>query len=307
MALPMKLILVITSFLLVACPAAPIKRNFASVDQPAANFNAPLIKKKMALLPFYNQSPYGGDDLAVTVTEELRNELGRSGHFVIDQMVAKSFGPSKEVYVGGGVKLGPLVTEAKKYNINLILLGRIMEAKVQQKADEIGLVRKTKTYGEALVEFRLFDVHTNREILNEAIRGSSDDESYRFFKPNSKEELNYRREILRYVAQVAARKVIPHILAVSKQMEWVGRIANIEGTRIYINAGRASGINVGDILKVVTEGRDIYDPETGALIGTAQGEIKGAIEIVDYFGPDGAVGVLHSGGQIQKGDLVQLY
>ncbi len=64
---------------------------------------------------------------------------------------------------------------------------------------------------------------------------------------------------------------------------------------------------MGHILKVITEGRDIYDPDTGALIGTAQGEIKGAIEVIDYFGPDGAIAVLHSGGQIQKGDLVQMY
>ncbi|MEI8346581.1 MAG: hypothetical protein WCG27_03885, partial [Pseudomonadota bacterium] len=48
-------------------------------------------------------------------------------------------------------------------------------------------------------------------------------------------------------------------------------------------------------------------PDTGALIGTSKGEVKGAIEIIDYFGPDGAVAVLHSGGQVQEGDFVQLY
>ena len=51
----------------------------------------------------------------------------------------------------------------------------------------------------------------------------------------------------------------------------------------------------------------IYDPETGALIGMSKGDIKGTLEIIDFFGPDGAVSILHSGGSVTEGDFVQLY
>lgn len=116
-----------------------------------------------------------------------------------------------------------------------------------------------------------------------------------------------KRNLLRYGIRVAVRRSIPKILSVSGKLEWVGRVARILDQKIYINAGRTSGIRVSDVLKVITEGSEIYDPETGSLIGISKGEVKGTIEIIDYFGPDGAIAVLHSGGAIHEGDYVQLY
>ncbi len=103
------------------------------------------------------------------------------------------------------------------------------------------------------------------------------------------------------------RKAIPRIAEVSSKLDWVGRVAKIIGTKIYVNAGRQSGIQIGDVLKVVTEGQEIYDPETGALIGISKGEIKGTVEIIDYYAADGAIAILHSGGSVVEGDFVQLY
>ena len=60
--------------------------------------------------------------------------------------------------------------------------------------------------------------------------------------------------------------------------------------KIYVNAGE-SGLNIGDILKVLTEGNEIYDPES-EFIGLSKGEIKGTIEI-DFFGPDGSIAIIH--------------
>ena len=100
---------------------------------------------------------------------------------------------------------------------------------------------------------------------------------------------------------------MPRLLKVSEKLDWVGRVAKIIGTKIYINAGRRSGINIGDILKVLTEGVEIFDPETGAMIGTSKGELKGTVEIIDFVGQDASVAILHSGGSVHEGDFVQLY
>jgi len=58
---------------------------------------------------------------------------------------------------------------------------------------------------------------------------------------------------------------------------------------------------------VITEGQEIYDPESGAMIGISQGEVKGTLEVVDYVANDGAVCILHSGGSVTEGDFVELY
>ena len=57
----------------------------------------------------------------------------------------------------------------------------------------------------------------------------------------------------------------------------------------------------------MTSGEEIYDPATGTYLGRAPGQLKGTVEVVDFLGPDGAVAVLHTGGNFQEGDTVQLY
>tara|TARA_Y100000780_G_scaffold226709_1_gene241247 strand:+ start:74868 stop:75752 length:885 start_codon:yes stop_codon:yes gene_type:complete len=265
------------------------------------------IKKKVALLPFFNESPFGKEDLAITATEEFRRELGRMRDFNVDPQAQSLFGTSKEIYAGGGMKLVQLTRKAKLSGVNLVIYGRITHAKVRQKTDEIGMVRKTKSYAESVVEVRVFDVHANKEIFSEKIDGNINDSAHKFFLSERDATLDYRRNLLRYSVRVAVRRFLPKINKLGAKLDWIGRVAKIIGSKIYVNAGRKSGITVGDILKVMTEGTEIFDPESGALIGVSKGEVKGTLEIIDFFGPDGAVAILHSGGSVTEGDFVQLY
>jgi hypothetical protein len=265
------------------------------------------IKKKIALLGFYNESPMGGDDLAITATEEFRRELNKSREFIIDPEAETLFGNSKEIYAGGGIKLAQLARKAKMSGVNIVIFGRIKEARVRQKSDEIGFVRKIKSLAETVVEIKVYDVLSNKELFSETLDGDISDDNLRFYKADSEDNLSYRQDLLRYSVKVAVRKIVPRVVRIGSKLDWLGRVAKIIGTRIYVNAGRTSGLNLGDILKVVTEGQEIFDPESGAMIGMSQGEVKGTLEVVDYFEPNGAICILHSGGSVTEGDFVQLY
>lgn len=294
--------------MLVACSSSVIQRN-SQGQRPRAEerkfFSG--VKKKIALLPFFNESPFESEDLEVNATEEMRMELTRSGEFIVDPSSVKIFGNSKEIYAGGGMKLVQLTRQAKIAGINFIIFGRVIDARVREKSDEIGIVRQTKSYTESKVEIRVFDVNAGKEIYTETLGGYADDSTYRFFSSDREDYLAYRRDLLRYAVRVAVRKSVPKIVELASKLDWVGRVAKIIGTKVYLNAGRESGINIGDILKIITEGTEVYDPETGALIGMSKGDMKGTIEVVDYFGTDGSIAILHSGGQVLEGDFVQLY
>lgn len=298
---------IVAVFLLDAC--APVTRRKplgqGTREKKVTEFNP--IKKKIALLGFYNESPLGGEDLAITATEEFRREINRSREFLIDPEAETLFGTSKEIYAGGGVKLSQLARKAKMSGVNIVVFGRIKEARVRQKSDEIGIVRKVKSLAETMVEVKVYDVLANKELFSETLDGNISDDNMRFFKAESEDNLAYRQELLRYSVKVAVRKIIPRVVQLGSRLDWMGRVAKIIGTRIYINAGRSSGINIGDILKIITEGQEIYDPESGAMIGMSQGEVKGTLEVVDYFEPNGSICILHSGGSVTEGDFVQLY
>jgi hypothetical protein len=292
---------------LVGCSQELVQRNRVGTPVGPIDERFAPMRKRLALLMFFNESPSGGQDLGIIATEELRNELARTGEFIIDPKGASLFGSSQEIYAGGGAKLIQMARKAKVEGLQFVLYGRITDARVREKTDEIGIVRKTKSYTENQVELRIFDVNAQKEVLTTNLRSYADDSSYRFFMSENEDRIKYRQDLLRYGIQVSMRKAIPQIIQIASKLDWQGRVARIVGTRIYINAGRQSGINIGDILKVLTEGEDIFDPATGALLGVAKGEVKGTLEVVEYFGSDGAIAILHSGGSVREGDFVMLY
>jgi hypothetical protein len=298
-------------FLLSSCSFLNYKKrnnlglNLRNKAPEAGAYNP--VKKKIALLTFFNDTPYGGEDLAITATEEFRREVSRTKDFIVDSVAEKIFGSSKEIFAGGGIKLVQLARKAKLAGINLVVYGRLSKAKVRQKTDEIGVVRKTKSFAQVAFELHVFDVNSNKEIFIDTTKANVDDGAFRFYLSKREDNLLYRRKLLRYSAKVAVRKMIPRLVELGAKLDWVGRVAKIIGNKVYINAGRQSGVSIGDILKVITEGHEIFDPETGALIGVSKGQVKGTLEVVDFFGPDGSVSVLHSGGSVTEGDFVELY
>ena len=302
--------IIVASLVLTSCtswrPAYTKKsRKFAPLPKKTKYISG--MKKKVALLTFVNEAPQGGEDLGIVAAEELRRELHYTGEFVVDPMAEKIFGDSKKVYAGGGTNLMQLSRKAKVSGINFVVFGRVIQAQVKEKSDEIGLMRETRSSAQAQVEVRIFDVNSNKDVHSQVIQGYANDKSFRFFGQGREKQLTYRRQLLRYAVRIAVKRSIPKILETSRRFNWVGRVAKIIGNKIYINAGRNSGMQVGDILKVITEGQEIFDPETGALVGVSKGQLKGTIEVVEYFGPDGSVAVVHSGGSVQEGDFVQLY
>src|SRR5690606_7728508 len=120
-----------------------------------------------------------------------------STEYVIDKEGSEMFGNSKEIFAGGGLKLAQLSRKAKLSGINLVVFGRITTARVRQKTDEIGFVRKTKSYAESEIELRVFDINSNKEIMTEKTNGNISDSAFRFFMSERDENLGYRRSLLR--------------------------------------------------------------------------------------------------------------
>ena len=155
---------------------------------------------------------------------------------------------------------------------------------------------------------KIFDVAGGREIAAASRSGeSSNNAMVAFDGEKSMESPAYRAELTKFAVRNAMSLAIPDVIKAVEKLQWQGRVAKVSGTRIYVNAGRASGLVVGDILKVMTPGDDIYDKGTGAFLGRTNGQLKGTVEVVDFLGTDGAVTEIHTGGNFQEQDLVQLY
>ena len=78
-------------------------------------------------------------------------------------------------------------------------------------------------------------------------------------------------------------------------IDWYCRIAKVEGDEVYINAGRLTGLNVGDVMEVFHPGGP----------GERE-EIKGKIQISACFGIDASMGQLMDGKKPDVNDILRL-
>ena len=294
--------------LLSSCSMGVVKRS-TSLTKKEANVAKRefFIKKKLVILPIHNESPFGGKDLEVLATEEIRKYLLASGRYLIDLQNMDSFPNSQAVFQGGGRNINTLINRAKGFGLNLIIYGRIVDSSIRQKEDDIGLIKEVFLFGSSTVEIRVLDVNTEQEVLVKKVDAFTEDKSYQIQNLTNENKFELRRDLLRQATKLAVAKLIQPIWEKTKKKEWFGRIAKIVGKKIYINAGLESGVKIGDIMKVLTPSQDVFDPISGALIGKTKGEVKSTIEITDFFGNNGAVGILHSGGNVSPGDQVTLY
>ena len=106
-------------------------------------------------------------------------------------------------------------------------------------------------------------------------------------------------------AAPGANQVINSLVGNIRMIDWSARVIKVEKNRVLINAGRLSGLQPGQNLRVYAKGSEIKDPTTKLSLGQAQGALKGTIKVVDFFGIDGAICEPVAAGRFKQGDMVK--
>ena len=263
-------------------------------------------KKRVVILNFWNDTPVKQTDLGTFAADELRRGL-----FLTQRMIlppdAKSDFQTEDFVQGEKVKVAQLIREGRKLGVGVLGIGRVTKVVFRQRGDDVGLLRQKQSLAGVDAEVKLFDVQGGREIAAIAKSGEASNNAMVALESADMESPAYRAELTKLALRNAMTQVVPEVVKAIEKMTWQGRVAKVQGAKVYVNAGRASGLVGGDILRVLTAGDDVYDPASGAFLGRSQGALKGTVEVVDFLGTDGAVTETHTGGNFQEGDVVQLY
>ncbi len=298
------------AFILTSC-TLPQRTNTLERNVPvqARKSNEPM--KRVFVLPFIDSKNQKSQVIMNSARRSFVTDLLRTGEFIVlknsdypgdlDSLKA-DFEQSYE-YDMEKVALG-----AHGLGVNGIVEGQVIDIKTKKVGDDVGIMRKVKAIVEATVRIRAYAIDGKKEIFNQVRTAKVEASTTRFAERGySNLALEEDPALVNEAAQVAFEGLIPGLISAMRKLTWSGRIAVVRGEKIYINAGRVSGVQVGDLLKVLDQGQDIFDPQTGNFIGRAEGRMKGTIEIVSYFGKDGAIGVVHSGADFRENDRVEMY
>ncbi|MCB0412310.1 MAG: hypothetical protein KDD22_07280, partial [Bdellovibrionales bacterium] len=257
--------------------------------------------------------PFLGENASSTLSlDEVRRNfvmsLARSHDLVLIEPQDLPQDPKKFIKEDYEYDMEALSKLAASLGIAALIEGKVFDMKARRVGDQVGVIREVKAEVKVKARIRMMAARNGQELFNETREATADSSTMRIGQRAVKDALLASNpELSRAGLHQVFLGMTPALSMALEKLSWQGRVAMISGERVFVNAGRLSGLQVGDILKISEEGDEIFDPQTGRFIGKAPGRMKGTVEVVSYFGKDGSITVIHSGSGFSENDLVELY
>lgn len=264
-------------------------------------------RKRLMILPFLDVSDKRPQSLRDRARSAFISDLNRSGDVIALDSKEINLDLSK-MTDASGYKMAEVSKAASSLGANAVLEGKILDIRIKRKSDNVGIVRHLTSSFEVVAQVRVVTARTGKELFNTIKTVTLEDQGVRVAeRVDSDKYMQNNPDLIEVIVKDAFLDFTPQVLAALEKVSWEGRIAAINGDRIYLNVGKVSGLQMGDLLKVLEEGDDVYDPESGTHIGRVPGRIKGTLEVISYFGTDGSIAIIHSGSGFKENDRIELY
>jgi hypothetical protein len=147
--------------------------------------------------------------------------------------------------------------------------GRGMRIGLAAGGGLLGLAPK-KRVGSVAVDVRIVEPSSGRVVhsitASEQIRSRSVGLSAQY-GDLSLGDARFRRTPLGQAARAAIAQVVERLVDFVRDQPWSGRVVSFERNELVLNAGRVSGVQVGQALDIYREQEPVVDPRTGELLG----------------------------------------
>lgn len=269
-------------------------RPFVSAPLPFLQMG---FKKKVAILDFENKTTYQEEKIGEAVAKRLSDKLEATQRVVIMDKVVVSEMLNREGSKFDSLTELPVIKRAhQSLGIQAFALGTvtdvsILSSKASNTSDE------EVSFATAKVEIRLLDASTGN-LLKTFIGRSP------IFGTKETGEYSRSKAVLKAI-DFGLEDILEGFFRQLDYLDWTTTIAKIEGENLFINAGRLSGLRIGDTLEIYEPGKEIIHPATKISLGWTTGQLKGALKISELFGVDAAIGKLFQGSGFSPNDVLK--
>jgi len=252
------------------------------------------LRRKVIIAPFGG----GGSDegWGEMAAEQLRDSLERRTDRILclDDRVIVDYLKGKGIEATGLDDPMALRIANTVFGVHALLYGTLSGPYVSASAGR-GDDGEDTALAVARIQVRLVEASTGRMIKAFEKRNPT-------FSTEERGKFSRDKAKLRAI-QLAIDEVTGDILDGVSQMGWYTRIVRIDGDRVYLNAGRLTGLKVGDLM-------DVYGPRgsTGAQMAgismdPAETQRKGQVRVSQLFGTDAAIAQVTDGGNFALSDV----
>ena len=269
-------------------------RPFVSAPLPFLQMG---FKKKVAILDFENKTTYQEEKIGEAVAKRLSDKLEATQRVVIMDKVVVSEMLNREGIKFDSLTDLPVMKRAhQSLGIQAFALGAvtdvsILSSKASNTSDE------EVSFATAKVEIRLLDASTGN-LLKTFIGRSP------IFGTKETGEYSRSKAVLKAI-DFGLEDILEGLFRQLDYLDWATTIAKIEGENLFINAGRLSGLRIGDTLEIYEPGKEIIHPATKISLGWTTGQMKGIMKISELFGVDAAIGKVVQGSGSSPNDVLK--
>lgn len=273
-------------FLLIACGGPRVARKPVAGKKPppvtVVAYKGP--KKKLAVTTFENTTRFGKRRLGANISDILITEMNKSGRFLLLERSRVDDIMSQVALSQAGITEGKL-DQLRLLDADYIITGAVTQYAVTTEGSS-GLFTQSKTQkARVTVDARLIDVHSGEVITAQSATGTA---SKTFSKVlGVGESGGYDESLEGNALRAAVRKIVEPLVQVMDERPWQCRVVRIKSDKIYLDAGKKSGLKKGTPLTLIQQGEAITDMN-GALLGYEETETGTAV-ITGFIGENGAV------------------
>ena len=284
---------------------APKKETETKVASlpPRPFYSSPLpffqlgFKKKVAILDFENKTAYKDEKIGEAVAKKLSDKLETTQRVVtVDRTTVSELLNRENFKFETLIDPSVMKRAHRSLGVQAFVLGTVTDVSLlSSKASETS--DEEVSFATAKVEIRLIDAATGN--LMKTFIGRSP-----IFGTKEAGEYSRSKAVLKAI-DFGLDDILEGFLRQLDYLDWTTTIAKMEGENLYVNAGRLSGLRIGDTLEVFTPGKEIIHPNTKLSLGWTTGQLKGIIRVTELFGVDAAIGKVVQGNGFSPNDVVK--
>ncbi len=263
-------------------------------------------KKKVLLLPILSHQI--DRETLNNIEMNFESKLVQSQLYNVVRTSDIGINPSRYLTAENKYNIDKLADELSKFNIHAFFVVIVEDIKYYRIGDNLGVLRQIQNKLDAKTRIAIVSAGSKSDIFKTLKESSVVMKDQRVMtKPHKDEKVFADPYMVELAVSNALDEVVPMANKSMAHLAWEGRVARIEGERVFLNVGRKAGVQIGDILKVTGEPQDVYDPQKGEHLGKAPGRVKATIEVKGYIGENGSIASIHSGAGIQVNDKIEVY
>jgi hypothetical protein len=254
------------------------------------SYPSPKMKRRVIVLPIVDQTNYKEEHLGELATRRLISRLENTNTIIcID--------PGSLNLKGSLTTTANMKSLNEVYGIQAVLKGTLSDiftstSKIEGKDD-----RETSF---AMSKMVLDVYNTETGTIQKSLSGRNP-----VFLSREKGDLSTEKAKIKAIdlsIEIIADDLLKSILTI----DWHARVASLENGKVYINAGRQSGLEKGSVLEVYSPGEQVVDSKTNVPLGKIKGNYKGELKVSELFGVDASWAAPVKGGNFSPSDLVYL-